>query len=440
MPPNARSGIDATTTLSIYLALLMLIPSGLSVGGLGPYGRPSTIWGLLLLMWWILWHLQESRPRRKEPSDPIRFALVVLVVVVLVSFAAAMLRGQPADQISPAISALVRTASWSGVLLVALDGLISREYVVPLVRRTTIIGAGLSMLGLAQSFTGQSFLEWLSALPGIQFDADATVSSRGDFSRAPGTAIHPLEHLTMLVGILPLAIACGVTRGFSGVRSRAGGLWWVPAGLIMLSCFVSVTRSAIVGLVVAFLASLPLIPKRQRLPILISGGIAALLVAAAVPGMLSTFVYLFVSTSDEPSAQSRSDALARLPEFMSASPLLGAGFGTFLPRYYIFDNQWALLLLELGLVGALAFACLLLSGIWSAYRASRLFTEAYDKALSQAVAASLLTLGTTFALFDALSFPMSAGIFFLSMGYCGALLRIATPEAPTRSRRRSRLT
>lgn len=426
--PDRRRRFDVTAALSAYLVFLLIVPSNLTIVGLGSYGRPSLIWGLLLLLWWLLWELQGGRAERHARSDPIRVAFVLFVAVVLVSFAAAMLRGQPMDQISPAMSALVRTASWSGVLLVALDGLTSRTQIIPLVRRTTVIGAGLAMLGLAQSLTGQSFLEWIAAVPGVAFDADDTVSARGAFYRSAGTAIHPLEHLTMLVGVLPLAIACGVMRGFSGAKSRVGGLWWVPCGLILVSCFVSVTRSAIVGLAVAFLASLPLMSKVQRWVVSIVGAIVALMVTAAVPQMLGTLVGLFAGASNDPSVQSRTGALGRLPEFMASSPIVGAGFGTFLPRYYIFDNQWVLLLVEIGILGTAAFASLLLGGIWSAYQASRLFTERQDKSLGLAFAASLLTFATTYFLFDALSFPKSAGVMFLTMGYCGALLRIARAE------------
>ena len=425
LPPAASGRIDAGTALTVHLVLLLIVPSNLTIAGLAAYGRPSLIWGLMLLAWWVIWQLQSASGLPGKLSDPVRVSFMCLVVIILLSFAAALLRGQPMDQISPAISAVVRVASWSGVLLVALDGLHSRDQVVLLVRRLALIGGGLSLLGLAQFITGQSFLAWVSALPGIQFDADDTVSARGTFSRSAGTAIHPLEHVTVLIGVLPLAIVCAITRGFSGTRSRAGGLWWGPSAVIAVSCFVSVSRSAIVGLVVAFIASLPAMPARQRWTALVSGLVAALLVATAVPGMFSTFVNLFVGASDDPSTQSRTNALARLPEFMSSSPLLGAGFGTFLPRYYIFDNQWVMLLVEIGIFGTAAFAALLGSAVWSAHRASSLFTDDSDKSLSRALAASVIALATAYSLFDALAFPMSAGLLFLAIGFCGAMLRIS---------------
>ncbi len=426
-PP--RNGIDAASALSVHLVLLLVVPSNLTLAGMAAYGRPSLLWGLLLLLWWLLWRLQAQDAVPDRPTQPVRVAFLCLVVIVQVSFAAALLRGQPFDQISPAISALVRLASWAGVVLVAIDGLQSRAQIVVLVRRLVIIGGALAALGLAQFATGQTFLAWVSALPGIQFDADDTVSARGTFSRSAGTAIHPLEYVTVLIGILPLAIACAVSRGFSGRRSRAGAIWWAPSGLIALACFVSVSRSAIVGLAVAFLASLPAMPRRVRWIALISGIIGAGLVSVAVPGMFSTVVSLFAGASEDPSTQSRTNALARLPEFMSSSPFLGAGFGTFLPRYYIFDNQWVMLLVEIGILGTSAFAGLLITGLWSAHRASRLLSTTEEVVLSRAVAASVIALGTAYSLFDALAFPMSAGLLFLVLGFCGAIRGIAIREA-----------
>lgn len=430
----AGSSIDAASALSVHLVLLLVVPSNLTLAGMGAYGRPSLLWGLLLLLWWLLWRLQEREAVPDRPTQPVRVAFLCLVVVVQVSFAAALLRGQPFDQISPAISAVVRLASWAGVLLVAIDGLQTRGQIVRLVRRLAIIGGALATLGLAQFATGQSFLAWVSALPGVQFDADDTVSARGTFSRSAGTAIHPLEYVTVLTGILPLAIVCAVSRGFSGRASRVGAIWWAPSGLITLACLVSVSRSAIVGLAVAFLASLPAMPRRFRWIALISGVLAAGLVSVAVPGMFSTVVGLFVGASDDPSTQSRTNALARLPEFMSSSPLLGAGFGTFLPRYYIFDNQWVMLLVEIGLLGTSAFAGLLITAMWGAHQASRILSAPEDIMLSRAVAASVIALATAYSLFDALAFPMSAGLLFLVVGFCGAIrgmaVRGARPLAP----------
>jgi O-antigen ligase len=419
-----RPRFDAATALTVHIFLLLLVPSSLTIAGMAAYGRPSLIWGLLLLFWWVIWHLEGQSFTIESRSDPVRMAFFFFVVAVLLSFSDAMLRGQPSDQISPAISAVIRVASWGGVVLTAIDGLQYRDQVIKLVRRLTMIGGLLAVFGLVQAITGQTFLAWLAAVPGVQFNADDTISARGTFSRSAGLAVHPLEHVTVLIGILPLAIVCGVSRGFARGKSRVGVAWWLPTLVIALSCLVSVSRSAIVGLVVAFIASLPAMPRRQRWG---SAGLAAIgvgVVAIAIPGMLSTITSLFLGASSDPSTQSRTNALSRVPDFMASSPWLGSGFGTFLPRYYIFDNQWVMLLVEVGIVGTLAFASTLFSAVWSSYRA-RLGADDQFRSLCSAMAASVIALGTAYSLFDALAFPMSAGLLFLALGLCGALLKIS---------------
>jgi hypothetical protein len=272
-------------------------------------------------------------------------------------------------------------------------------------------------------------------VPGLQYATEEEVGSRGVFARAVGTSIHPLEFGAVLVGILPLAIAAAMSNGFrrgSPVQIR----WWLSASLSMVVCLISVSRSAIIGLVVAILACLPAMAKRERRIVLVGGVLAAGAVAVLVPGMATTVIAMFTGASDDPSTQSRSEALARVPEFLSASPVLGAGFGTFLPRYYIFDNQWVLTLVELGVAGTVALAGIFGTGMWSAVTAARSSHrreaagtgQAQAAEIGPALAASVLTLAVLYAFFDAFSFPMSVGLLFLLTGLSAALYRMTEPR------------
>ena len=420
-------GLTAATMLTVYIVLLLAVPSAATIGPLGGIGRPALLWGLVLLFWWVLSRLQLRGLDAVPVSQPVRFGFAVLLVVILVSFAAAMLRGQPADQVSPAMTALIRTASWGGVLLVAMDGIRTHDDASKLVRRLTLAAGVLATFGLLQFVTGQTLLDWVGTIPGIILE-DGGVSARGSFTRASGTAIHPLEYGTVVVATLPLAIAAAVTRGFRGAASRVGWLWWLPVVVIIVAALVAISRSAIIGLAVAAVASLPAIPKKARAWVVVGGGVVAVGVLIAVPRLLGTLVGLFAGASDDPSTQSRTNALARVPEFIASSPVIGQGFGTFLPRYYIFDDGWVLLVVELGILGAVAFAALVLASLWSALWAARSSSFEDTKAMSKALAATLLTVVVLFAFFDGLSFPMSAGYFFLVVGLTAAMRTIAAAD------------
>lgn len=411
--------------LTVHLILLLAVPSNMTIVGLGSYGRPSMLWGLLLLGWWILWRLQGGVAPSGSGRQWVRIAMLAFICVILVSFAHAMLRGQPADQISPAISALVRTASWSGVFLVAMDGLTRVGDVVALVRRLVLLTGLVAAFGLMQFVTQRSLLSWAALLPGFEIGAD-DFASRGMFARALGTATHPLEFGAVVVGMLPLAISAAMTGGFRTTGARRVR-WWAPAAVAVVVALVSVSRSAIVGLVVAILASMPGMSRRARRGLGVAAALAVVAVAVAVPGMASTVISLFTGASEDPSTVSRTAALARVPDFLSASPLLGAGFGTFLPRYYIFDNQWVLTLVELGVLGAAALAGLFIASGWGAVVAARSLEPA-GAAVAHGAAASMLTLAVLYAFFDAFAFPMAAGLLFLVTGLCAALSRMSSPD------------
>lgn len=433
-PLNRARGIDASTVLTVYIVLLLGWPSFITITRLGSLGRPSLIWGLLLLFWWILSRLQARRGDARNPSQPLRYAFCALAIVALVSFAAAMLRGQPVDQISPAVTALVRVASWAGVLFVAMDGIRTHVDAAKLVRRLAIGGAALAALGLAQFATGQTLLEWTSAIPGLTVDL-ADAATRGPFTRASGTAIHPLEYAIPVVAGLPLAITAAVTGGFRNRSPKDSWLWWAAVAVITIASVVAVSRSAIIGLATAVIFSLPAVPIVFRWFIAVGGGILSLIVFAVVPGMASTIVALFAGASNDPSTQSRVDGLARVPEFMSSSPLIGQGFGTFLPRYYIFDNAWALILVELGILGAVCFALLVIVAIGGAYWASWTSPLGSSRAMSKAIAASMITVTVLMFFFDGFSFTISAGVFFLLAGLTAAMRAIAVADAGDRLER-----
>lgn len=422
-----RAGVSAATMLTVYLVLLVAIPSNVTISALGSLGRPSMLWGLVLLLWWLLSRLQTRALDAYPVRQPLRWVFTAFLVVVLVSFAAALLRGQPADQISPATTALLRLASWSGVLLVAMDGIRTYADAATLVRRLAIAGAALAAFGLAQFFSGQTLLEWTTSLPGLAFEA-SEAATRGSFTRASGTAIHPLEYGTVVVAALPLAITAAVNKGFRTTPSRDAGWWWLAVGLILTASLVAVSRSAIIGLAVAVIALLPAIPTTYRWIIGVGGAVIAMAVFALIPGMFGTIVNLFAGASNDPSTQSRTAALARVPEFLSSSPWIGQGFGTFLPRYYIFDDAWVLLTVELGILGIACMAGMVFAAIGSAVWASGHSPFQDTTSMSRAFAACLITISVLFAFFDGLSFPMSAGLLFLMTGLTASMRSIAAAD------------
>jgi hypothetical protein len=411
--------------LTVYLVLLLAIPSGVAISALGTLGRPSLIWGLVLLGWWVIARLQ-ARATWPSVSQPVRFMCVAFLVVVLVSFAAAMLRGQPEDQTSPAITAIIRVLSWTGVLLVAIDGIRTLPDLTRMARRIGIGVGLLAALGLTQFLTGQALVDFFGSIPGLSMVGG--LGEREGAIRSSGTAMHPLEYATALNAALPLVIAAAISHGFRSNHPDRDLRWWLPVGLISISALVAVSRSATIGLAVAVISMIPALRGRLRLVVIGVSALLGIVVFTAVPGLLSTTVRLFTGAGYDPSTQSRANALDRVPEFMSTSPLFGSGFGIFLPRYYIFDNQWALMAIEVGILGVLGFAAIFIAGIWSAGQARH--TDDPDfRLLGYSLAASMFNVAVLFAFFDGLSFPIAGGMLFLLAGLCGSVRAITSRMA-----------
>lgn len=409
--------------LTVYLVLLLAIPSGVVVTSLGALGRPSLIWGLVLLGWWTVARLQKRTSDPRLVAQPVRFAFVALLVIILVSYAVAMLRGQPDDQVSPAFTALVRILSWAGVLLIAVDGVRTMPELATMARRIGI-GAGLlAVLGLVQFVTGQGIVDFFGTVPGLSMAGG--LQERAGVIRSSGTAIHPLEYATAITGALPLVIAAAISRGFRPPPSHGGLWWWFPVSLITASALVSVSRAAIIGLAMAIILMIPTVPARFRTTVIGVGSVAAVAVFAVNPGLVSSTIRLFSGAASDPSTQSRTIGLDRVPEFMSASPVVGSGFGLFLPRYYVLDNQWALTAIEIGILGFLGMTAFFAAAIWSARRARR-SPDADVRLLGYALTSSMVILAVLFAFFDALSFPIAGGMLFLLAGLCGSVNTIVS--------------
>lgn len=435
-PPTAQSrqespgphGGRAVLILTVYLVLLLAIPSSATISALGSLGRPAMLWGIVMLVWWIVAKLQTRVADVHAIRHPIRFVFVLLFVVALISFAAAIFRGQPDDQVSPAFTALVRMLSWAGVLLITIDGIKTMSDLKAMVRRIGIAAGLLAALGIAQFVTKNSLLYIFGVLPGITipfFD----FAQRGGVARVPGTAIHPLEYATVLNAALPLVIAAAISHGLHWNLKKGKIGWWIPVVLISLSAITAVSRSAIIGFAVAVLTMIPELPRRYRGFVIVGGFVLAAGAVLAIPGLFATTLGLFAGASSDPSTQSRTGGLSLAPEFIAASPLVGVGFGTFLPRYYIFDNQWVLMAVELGLLGVIVFGALFLSAIWSGITARKRSTDPGVRLLGYALAASVVNIAVLFAFFDGLSFPQSGGMFFLIIGLCGAVRTIGVADA-----------
>ena len=231
------------------------------------------------------------------------------------------------------------------MLLVAADGIDRLDRLKVLLNRVSTATAGLALIGMAQFFTGVNYTKFI-VIPGLTANqAPTDLIVRGGFNRAVATTAQPLEFAAVMVIAFPLALH-QARFAPTGVRSRK----WLKVAVIGAAIPMTVSRTAVVGLLVAAVVLLPTWSRRHRryaYAALLAVGVALFV---GVPQLLSTFATLlgqiFAGSS---STDSRTSAIGQSLPYISQHPWFGRGFGTFPPQVYFFtDDQYLNSLITVG--------------------------------------------------------------------------------------------
>ena len=261
--------------------MLFAIPARLVIRPLGASGTPATIIGLGFFVWWAWpgmvpslgvargFSPAPSRSRRSGGVDP-----GLLCVVGPPSVAARQRTG--ADLGALSILSLV------GVALVAIDMLGSQASVETLLRRMVIAAAGLAALGVLQFVTGFDISE-LVKIPGLPANhALHFIGERSNFRRVAGTTSHPIEMGVLLALGLPLALHFAA---YTRVHRRR---WQVCVLLIGLAIPMTLSRSAILGTVAAFVLLFFTWPGKRRAFTIAVAPVFIVVMRIAIPGLVGT--------------------------------------------------------------------------------------------------------------------------------------------------------
>lgn len=415
-------GTDAVTLLSFYTLILLLIPSPLVLGPLGAAGGPATIFAVVLLIFYLV-TLVNPPMALNRGAQPIRVAMVLMTCAILASYVSANRHTLPGLEQNGADRGLIFMFGWLGVSLVAADGITTIERLKTLLGRIILGAAAVSTIAITQFFSGLNIAQYIQ-IPGLNDQAALTNLTRDQLNRPNATALHPLELALVLAICLPIAIH---RARFAPPQFRMRR--WVQAALIGVAVPMTVSRSALIAIVVASLVVLPTWPKPDRRRAYVVGLIAVAGLFASSPGLLGTFRNLFGEIGSDSSSASRTGAFSSAVPFISQHPWLGRGFGTFLPATYFFtDDQYLLALIEIGFIGLIALVGLFVTGWMTARNTRRLTRDPEFRDLAQSLAASVAVPMAGFATLDSLSFPMAAGLTFLVLGCVGALWRLVRTE------------
>jgi O-antigen ligase len=414
---------DIASLLTLYVFVLMAIPSEYTFAPFGGAGAPSTMLGAIFLVVYLLRWVHPESPIGSV-RQPLRVAALGIFCAVVASYAAANLHKMGTLQQNGADRGIIMICGWAGVLLLAADGVSSMERLEVLLKRIVFGASSMAALGIVQFFTGLNIAKYI-VIPGLTANQPySDISTRGSYNRPSATAIHPLEFAFVLAAVLPVAIH---RARFAPENQKVKR--WIQVTLISVALPMTVSRSAILGLVVVMAVILPVWPSRDRWCALGVAAIGALGIQVLVPGFLRDMNGLFFAIGSDSSTTSRTSALSNSMPLIGQHPWFGEGFGTFMPSTLFYtDDQYLNAGIELGLVGVAAIVALFSTGWWSARDVRRRSTDPGIRHLGQCMGASCAVMLVVYSTFDTLYFPMAAGITFLMLGCIAALWRL-TREA-----------
>ncbi|MFF5499172.1 O-antigen ligase family protein [Streptomyces aquilus] len=432
-PPERPKGLlsrrlDATTILTGYLALAFFVPSNLTLPALGGVGTPANVFALLGLLWYLAtWLGGRILPARG--TRLVRVVMCLLAAAVLLSYLANATRESSHEEVLGADRGLIGLGVWVALVVLASAGIQERSRLETLMRRLVVMGTVVALIGYYDFFAATNIADSIH-IPGLQSStAGISAMDRGSFTRPRSTTAHPLEFGGMLAILVPFA----VHQAFDPVRRHVRA-WrrWAPVAIMAGALPLTVSRTSIIGAFIVILVMVPRWkPQRRWAAIgLILGSVAGFKVI--IPGLIGTITNLFASflSNSDSSTQARTVKYSAIVPYFDEHPWFGRGFGTFTPDLYFFtDNQYMLTLAEMGVLGLIALFALFVTGMHTGGAIRRLARTESDRELGQAFLASALVALVISATFDALSFPMYAGMFFLVLGAGGSYLGFVRREA-----------
>lgn len=405
--------------LIVYLFVIVgvLVPARMVVPPLGALGAPALILSVGAAVLYVLGRLLPGY--LADGRQPVRTVLVVFGCAAIVAYAAGHTRALGGLEASASMRTAVMYLGYIGLGLLVADGLRDRDHLYRLIRLVVDWACVQAVLGIVQFLTDRA-PETYILIPGLAVQEAEITTERSLFVRVQGTAGHPIEFGVVLAVALPLALHLAV---HGPNRSR----WsWLPVGLILAAVPMSVSRSSVLGVVVAALMVTATWGWRMRVNALVAAVLLFGAMRAAFPGLLGTLRSMFTWAGDDPSVQGRTEDYPLVWEYFQQTPWFGRGLGTFIPEVYFFlDNQFLGELLTGGVVGLAALVALFVVGIGLGRGVYHHAQHDSDRSLGQALAAATAVSLVTWLTYDGLAFRLNAGLMFIVLGATGALWRMS---------------
>jgi hypothetical protein len=420
--------------LTLIVLTILLIPLGrYELPGNLPFNlEPYRVLVAIVAAGWCASLLADPTMRWK----PIGYfgPLCVFAIAVVGSEALNTARIDHYNVLPEVIKAVSMLASYWIVLLLAASVIKTREHLELVIKALVGGGAFVAVFALIQYRSGFNLFDHLDVIPLLDYNGNGIVrglEDRGAGERVYASAQHPIALSAALVMLLPLGIYTG--------RRFGARIWWVATAVIGVAAFSTVARTGSTMLLTVLIAFMALRPRevlslwKWSLPFIVA---VHLMAPGALGGLKSAFFpsggliaeqqYAFSNTSSNRLA----DLGPGLKEWWK-HPYVGYGWGTRITEpddpknnALILDNQWLGLLLDVGLVGALAILWLLVRSVSRLAAAARGDPTEHGWLLV-ALAAAISAFGVGMVTFDSFAFIQVTFLFFILIGLSVPAVRLA---------------
>jgi cell division protein FtsW (lipid II flippase) len=423
---RARSRSHAVRILQVFAVCVMALPSDIVLKPIGGEGYPAALVGMLAFAVWAVATVFGTHDARAN-RHPIRGVLCLVWVTALVSYVL-MNRGlMDPHELLGADRFLMELAVISGVALVAAECLDSLQDVRRVLRALSWAAAFCGFVAALQFWMSLDLTTYLRHIPGFTLNADnSSIITRAALNRVTGIASDPIELGVAASMILPLALYVAIYD-----TDRKPVKRWAPVPFIVIAIAASVSRSAIIAVLLAIGIFIVLMPVRQRVVAFALLPISIAAVFMTAHGLISTLVSFFGLGTADGSIAHRVDNYTYVEQVVRHAPWFGQGGGTYIPdtTLHILDNQYLKTAIELGLVGVVVLAILFVVPMITALVARARSADPELRLLCAGLASASLAAAVCSATFDSLSFPMFANVLALVIGLSGAVWRLSARDA-----------
>jgi O-antigen ligase len=395
--------------------------------------EPYRVVVALLVAGWIASLLVDPAVRLRRSGLELPIVLVGITTV-----ASVLANPQRVNALQPTVlKSLTFLLSFVLVFYLVVSVVRAPAVIGAVVKTLVAGGAVVAVLAIVEARTGATLFTRLDAIlpfltpdPSFQPEID-----RGGAMRAFGPAEHPIALGAALAMLVPFAVYL--------VRT-ASPRWYVALVPLAAGVLSTVSRTSVIMLFVIGIVFLALRPRETRRlwPVLVP---LLVVTQLALPGTLGSLKQAFLpeggliqeqrgSAGSCTSAGRIADLGPTLAE-VGKKPLLGHGYGTRMTtgeeaNACILDNQWLGTLLDVGVLGALAWLGLFLTVIRRWGGAARDHSD--NGWLLVAATAAVTAYAVAMFTFDAFSFIQVTLLLFVVLGIGAA----AAADVGLRPRRR----